>query len=157
MIANTINGTPVIVGFYGGITITTPAGAMTSKVMLRSAKHAPKATRLIVEDEVGNGVSSNWADPHTGADLEFTIRGVGIADALASIAFLQQNVLPGVLLTITACPGMPDFANGSPQTPTVAPGVFEVIDSGTTGSNKDARTFTCNLERRPGITQAAPA
>ena len=141
------NGTAVNIGFggtAGGLTITSPA--VGTKLILQSADESQDATNYRVEDEVGNVVVSAWTDPHVKATLELIIKGTGLADAIASTA-LVEAITPGTFLVVSACQQMPGLVAS-----------WEVMSSPKiAGSNKDAKKFTVNLEKRAGITTVASA
>jgi len=141
-----INGTAVNVGFAGtagGITITNPAVSAT----LQECGFAQDASNERVLDEVGNRMSSIWTDPHAKADLKLVIKGTGLADVIAQTAIIEA-VLPGTLLSITACQ----------QEPGMVATNWEVMSGPKiTGTNKTAKEWTVSLEKAAGITAQAAA
>lgn len=145
-VVNVINGTAVNIAFAGtpgGLQITSPA--ISTSLILQSTDEAQDAENYRVSDEVGNVVMSSWMDPHTKATLEFIIKGTGLADVITQTALIEA-ITPGELLTIGACQQQPGLVGTN----------WEVMSGPkVAGTNKDAKKFTCNLERRPGITAVA--
>lgn len=143
-----INGTAVNIGFAGtagGITITNPA--LSTNFILQSADETQGANNYRVEDEVGNVVTSAWSDPHSKVTLELIIKGTGLADVITQTATVEA-IVPGVLLVVGACQQQPGLVATN----------WEVMDSPkVAGTNKDAKKFTVNLEKRAGITSAVSA
>jgi hypothetical protein len=142
-VVNKINGTAVNIAFAGtpgGITITNPA--LSTNFILQSTDETQGASNYRVEDEVGNVIVSAWMDPHTKVTLEMIIKGAGLADVINQTQTVE-GITPGLLLVIAACQQQPGLVGTN----------WEVMDSPkVAGSNKDAKRFTCNLERRAGIT-----
>src|ERR1044071_2962791 len=137
------NGTPGNFGFTGtnGITITGISGTL-----LQSADIASHADKDEVRNALGDIVTRSWYDPHTKANLEWTITGTGIANAIVNTAL--AGLTPGTILVITACASMPDLVGTN----------WEVMDGAKiTGSNTTHKKYTVPLEKRAGITAAAPA
>jgi hypothetical protein len=143
-----INGTAVNIGFAGtagGLTITTPS--ISTNLILQSTDVSRGANNYRVEDEVGNVVTSAWSDPHLKAQLEFIIKGTGLAAVITATTAVGA-IAPGDILVIGACQQHPDLVGTT----------WEVMDSPrVSGSNKDAKKFSCSLEKRAGITAVASA
>jgi hypothetical protein len=143
-----INGTAVNIGFAGtagGLTITTPA--ISTNLILQSADYGLDATNERVMDEVGNVVASAWSDPHAKAQLEFVIKGTGLADVI-TVTTTIAAIKPGDILVIGACQQLAPLVGTT----------WEVMSSPrVSGTNTTAKRFTCSLEKRAGITAAASA
>ena len=141
-----INGTAVNVGYAGttnGIALTTITNAVVSAV-LQSHDLSKEATRSLVENEVGDRMTSIWTDPYAKASLKFIVKGTGLADAIAQTALIEA-INPGDFLICTACQ----------QEPGMVATNWEVQSSPKiTGTNKTAKEWTVELEKAPGITQA---
>ena len=145
---NRINGTAVNIGFAGtpgGLTITTPA--ISTNLVLQSADEHNKGTNYRVEDEVGNRMVSAWFDPNKEVMLEFIIKDAGLAAVIASTAVIE-GIQPGDMLVISACQQMPGLVGSA----------WEVQDSPkVSGTNKDAKKWSCSLVSAPGITATVSA
>jgi hypothetical protein len=143
-----INGTSVNIGFAGtagGLTITTPA--ISTLLILQSTDVSRSASNFRVEDEVGNVVTSAWSDPHLKAQLEFIIKSTTLPLVITATTTVGA-IAPGDILVIGACQQHPDLVGTT----------WEVMDSPrVSGSNKDAKKWSCSLEKRAGITAAASA
>ena len=142
----TINGFAVSIGFAGtagGLTITTPA--LTAMIILQSADFSQGATNYRVENEVGDRCVSAWSDPHQKATLELYVKGATASLAAAITATSTVDAIsPGDLIIIGACQQLPELASTS---------YWEVMDSPKlSGTNKDAKKWTCNIEKSAGIT-----
>lgn len=141
-----LNGTAVNIGFgttSGGLTISNPA--LTSMIILQSADYGNDASNYRVEDEVGNVVVSAWSDPHQKASLEFIIKSDSKANVITATATVAA-IAPGDIITIGACAQMTSLVGST----------WEVMSGPkVSGSNKDAKKFTCQIEKRAGITAAA--
>lgn len=139
------NGAAVNMSFPGGIAITAPGGSLTTNIILQSAKHSVHGERVMVHDEVGNRVVSDWLDPYEKATLEMVLKGTGVGNVQAVVMPLIAAIIPGIFLNVTACTAMPDLVGTT----------WEVVDGPEWGgSNKDAKKWTVNLERAAGITAA---
>lgn len=143
-----INGTPVNIGFAGtsgGLTITTPA--ISTNLILQSAEHSRGAANMLVLDEVGNEVTSAWSNPHQMATLEFVIKSTTLAAVITATTTIT-SIAPGDLLVVGACQQLPALVGTN----------WEVQDSPrVSGSNVDAKKFSCTVKKRDGITAVAPA
>lgn len=143
---NIQNGTAVNFGFpttAGGITISSPA--ISGNLILQSADETAGANNERVMDEVGNVVTSIWTDPHIKATLECVIKAAGLAAAITATAI--ASLVPGTIITISACAAMPDLIATS----------WEVMDAKISGTNTTAKRLTLSLEKRAGITAVASA
>ena len=142
-VVNVINGVAVNIGFAGtpgGIAITNPS--LSSQLILQSADVSQDASNYRVEDEVGNVIVSSWMDPHAKATLELIIKGAGLADVITQTSVVT-GITPGTLLVIGACQQLPALVGTN----------WEVMSGPkVAGTNKDAKKFTINLEKRAGIT-----
>jgi hypothetical protein len=137
------NGTPVNFGFTGtnGIVITGISGTL-----LQSADVSAHADKDEVRNSLGDIVTRSWYDPHSKATLEWAITGTGIANAIVNTAL--AGLTPGTIIVISACPSMPDLVGTN----------WEVMDGAAIkGSNTSHKRYTVPLEKRAGITAAAPA
>lgn len=141
---NKQNGTAVNFAFpttTGGITVSVPD--ISGNLILQSADETAGATNERVLDEVGNVVSSIWTDPHLKASLECVIKAAGLAAAITATAI--ASLVPGTIITISACANMPDLIATT----------WEVMDAKIAGTNTSAKRLTLSLEKRAGITAAA--
>ena len=144
-----INGTPVNIGYAGtagGIAMTTITSAAI-KATLQSSDYSNEATRGLVENEVGDRMTSFWTDKYAKASLKFVITGSGLADVIAQTAVIEA-IQPGDFLTVTACQ----------QEPALVGTTWEVQTSPKiSGTNKTAKEWTVELEKAAGITAVAAA
>ena len=151
-----INGTPVNIGYAGtagGIAMTTITSTAI-KATLQSADYSTEATRGLVENEVGDRMTSFWTDPYAKADLKLVITGTGLATTgggttdVISMTALIESIKPGDFLIVTACQ----------QEPGLVATTWEVQSSPKiSGTNKTAKEWTVNLEKAAGITAVAAA
>lgn len=139
----TINGTAVNFGFTGtnGIVITGISGTL-----LQSADTAAQADKDETRSNVGDIVNRNWYDQHYAATLEWVITGTGLANALVNTTLAA--LLPGTIIVVTACASMPDL---------VATNWEVMAGVSIKGSNTNTKRFSVPVEKRAGITAAAPA
>ncbi len=144
-----INGTPVNIGYAGtagGIAMTTITSTAI-KATLQSSDYSTEATRGLVENEVGNRMTSFWTDPYAKASLKLVITGSGLADVITQTALIEA-ITPGQFLIVTACQ----------QEPALVGTTWEVQTSPKiSGTNKTAKEWTVELESAAGIAAVAPA
>ena len=142
-----INGTPVNIGYAGtsgGATLTTITSTAI-KATLQSGDYSNEATRGLVENEVGDRMTSFWTDKFNKASLKFVITGSGLADVISQTAVIEA-INPGDFLIVTACQQEPAFVGST----------WEVQGSPKiTGTNKTAKEWTVELENAAGITAVA--
>lgn len=143
-----VNGVGVNIGFDGtpgGITFND--SGIIPTLILQTGDSSNDAENYEVMDEAANLTASAWLNPQAKATLELIISGSGGANAISQTQLCSQ-IQPGDLLNISACNKMPQLVGSN----------WEVMSGPKIGgSNKDAKKFTINLRRSPGITQQMPA
>ena len=141
------NGVPVTIGWPGGLTISSSiGGAISTYLITQSVDKSQEAERVLVHDEAGNRVGSNWIDWYTKVTMKFVVKGAGLAQLQAVVYPLIASITPGSFLSITVCASQPDLVGAS----------YEVQNGPKlTGTNKTYKEWSVDLELAPGITGTA--
>lgn len=138
------NGRAVNFGFTGhdGIVISGISGTLLQTID-QSAVADKEEVRILQGDIVGR----QWFDPHAVAALEWIIGGATNSIAAAVLNTTLAAIQPGTIISITECLSQPDLVGSNWEV------MSGVSIKGSTSTNK---RLSVTIEKRAGITQAAP-